>query len=103
MRLIRRGAIAGLVLGTAIALFLSAWYARERGMSQDAPFLWAAVLSAPSSLVIGTYWPASGNAQFAPWFVALVPPLNGAALGAVAGVLATVVRRRRTSNGVPAV
>lgn len=103
MRLIRRGAIVGLVLGAVTALFFSIWYARERGMSQDAPFLIAALLSVPSSFAIGTYWPASGTARFAPWFVALVPPLNGAALGAIVGALATLVRPRKRSNGVAAV
>jgi hypothetical protein len=103
MRLVRRGMIAGLLLGSAIALFCGAWYARERGMGQDAPFLFAAVLSTPSSLLIGTCWPASGTARFAPWFVALVPPLNGAALGAIVAGLAALVRRRRASNSVPAV
>lgn len=103
MRFAHRSTIVGLGLGGAIALFFGAWYARESGMGQDAPFLFAAVLSAPSSLVVGTYRPASGAARFAPWFLALLPPLNGAILGAIVGALITLVRRRRVSNSVPAV
>ena len=97
MRPVRRGALAGFLFGVAVAVFCGIWYARERGMGQDAPFLFAAVLSVPLSQVIGAYWPASGTAQWAPWFVALIPPVNGMVVGALAGAVASLARRWQSS------
>ena len=106
-RMIWRGALIGVLLGAALAIGFGRWYASERGERRETPFILAAVLSLPLSEAVAVVWPESGTARYSPWFLALVPPLNGLLVGSMiggfAGALRAAARKRRARSDPHAV
>jgi hypothetical protein len=92
----RRWARLGLYVGVAAAAGITLYWvlaARRADWADwsDDPALeahrWASTVSFPVSFLVTHLWPALTQFRYWPWMVVLGPPLNGMALGALAGFL----------------